>query len=257
MKRICTRYCVYQILKIFPHHLWKQIWKLYFSQMCLEMLLKQLPSPSSSVAHRTWSPAAMEEEGGFPNRRLAAGLCSHSSGGSVWTLGKTSSLGELVQLGNLLPRGPAVSILGWAEPWLTSRQAGEGPTAPGGGGGRSLDPAPPAFLGFGGVSSSPQPRRQRRHQYPYVVTDPESVKQSSWPPQQVTTAAELKIHGHKSFLGCGHLCLLHPLTCPFPIPRSPEKVICAALPVGCYTTKLFPHPSSFAEICFTKRRPVL
>lgn len=69
MKRICTRYCVYQILKIFPHHLWKQIWKLYFSQMCLEMLLKQLPSPSSSVAHRTWSPAAMEEEGGFPNRR--------------------------------------------------------------------------------------------------------------------------------------------------------------------------------------------
>lgn len=88
---------------------------------------------------------------------------------------------------------------------------------------------------WGQLQPSAQRQNRRRHQDPCVVTGPESVKKSSWPPQRVRAAAGLNIHGRKTFSGCGHLqlCLLPGLTHPFPIPRSPEKVLCTTLPVRC------------------------
>ena len=100
-------------------------------------------------------------EGLIPELPVAVGLCSRSLWlrSSVWTFGKNSSPRELVQRGNRLPSGPAVSILGWTEPWLTRCQAGESPAAPGGGRGGSMGPVPPVFLGFSGVRSSAQHNR--------------------------------------------------------------------------------------------------
>lgn len=50
-------------------------------------------------------------EGLTPALRVTATACS--LGGSVWTLGETSSLGELVWCGNRLLKGPVVFILCW------------------------------------------------------------------------------------------------------------------------------------------------
>lgn len=95
----------------------------------------------------------------IPQPQVQRGLRRHSSGGSVQTFGKTSSL-RAVWERNGVPRGAAVSIQGWTEPGLMGRQTGESPACPGGGRGGRVGPAPPALPGGGGVSSSPPHRRR-------------------------------------------------------------------------------------------------
>lgn len=111
-------------------------------------------------------------------------------------------------------KGPAVSILGWTEPWLTSSESGESPAFPGG----PWKCCTFVILGFSGVSSSlctaTVPEKQEG---PDVVTDP--VKSSMWPPQAGRAAPGLNTHRCKARA----VTTPHPLTHPFPISRSPEK----------------------------------
>lgn len=79
-----------------------------------------------------------------------------------------------MQCGNRLPRGPAVSSLGWTEPWLTRHRAEESPASLEVAEVASLGSAPPAFQGFGGVSSSPQHNRAVRE----GTKTPDSVEKS-------------------------------------------------------------------------------
>lgn len=161
--------------------------------------------------------------------QVTAGLCRHShecAGGASWT----SSITEFVR------KGPAVSILGWTEPWLASWRAGESPAFPGG----PCGAVPPVLLGFSGVSSSPQhSHRVREAPRPRRGHWPWASDQAVWPPQAGRAGPGLNIHGHKPQLWSPP----HPLTHPFPISRSPEKVLCATSPVRPSAAELFSHPS--------------
>lgn len=93
-------------------------------------------------------------------------------------------------------KGPAVSIPGWMEPWLTRSRAGESPAFPGGLWKCCTFRVP--GIRWGQLQPSAQPQCQRRHKDPDVVTGPEPVKRSMWPPQPGTAAPGLNIHGHRT-----------------------------------------------------------
>lgn len=94
--------------------------------MPLEMVSSWKWFPASSVSSPDSELGSGGGEGLPAELQVTAGLCSHSHE----CAGGANFLSE--SLWGRAARGPAVSILGWAEPWLTRSQAGESPAFPGG-----------------------------------------------------------------------------------------------------------------------------
>lgn len=160
--------------------------------------------------------------------QLTAGLCSHSHEGA----GGANLLSE--SLWGKAAKGPAVPILGWTEPWVSRSQAGERALL-------SQEVRVVLYLqcSWDSVGSAPAlstATESEKHQDPDVVTDPEPVKRSMWPPQPGRAAPALTIHRTQA------VSTSSPTDSPFPISLrkcSVPQHLSDALLLSCSHT----HPS--------------
>lgn len=147
--------------------------------------------PPSPAPHQSQS-SADGGEGLMPEPQVAVGLCSHS----LWLRRFSLDMGN-----NFFTQGACAvweqaargscCLRPWLEGALLDRASSWGePHFPGRWVRGSCASSVPGIQ-WGQLQCSAQLRSQRRHQDPYVVTDPQSVKRSSWSPQQVTATTRL------------------------------------------------------------------